>query len=246
VYNGTSTPYLARFDLLLGQWSQQTFSGWSTAFVGGYGGLAQDGRFIYGTDMETFGPGQQPSGLVRFDALGGPTIRFAEHRQPLDVCIGPDRMLYVLDGGGNPREWVYVFDLQSLSWARSIPVDRSDHRGIAVAMDGSILLADFTGQIRRYGSDGRLLGMLTVPALLGDIDVDSLGRIAVGTADSSVIITDLQLDRFAAFEVASTARQQVFVTWVEPVPEPAVWTLLGMGLLAIAARGRSRKGRAVR
>ena len=62
----------------------------------------------------------------------------------------------------------------------------------------------------------------------------------MGGSDSNVVVTDLLLDTFTVFNVASTPGQNIYVTWVEPVPEPALASLLGMGILAIALDRRTR------
>ena len=40
----------------------------------------------------------------------------------------------------------------------------------------------------------------------------------MGGSDSNVVVTDLLLDTFTVFNVASTPGQNIYVTWVEPVP----------------------------
>lgn len=231
VYNGTFTPTLARYDFGKSTWSQMSFNGWSTVNNGTYGGLSSSGRYVYATDMDTFGAASQ--GIVRFDTQGGATIRLANSIQPNDLAIGLNGVAYMLDGSGSPRDTVYQFDLNTLAPLASISVAFADHRAIAIAPDGSFFLADWEGVIRRYSPSGVLIDSLYVPgALFSDIDISADGELALGTGFvGEVILTDVNLDSFTRFQATdSDLGGETFVTWSNPVaiPEPSSFVTLLM------------------
>jgi hypothetical protein len=242
LYNGTFTPTLSRFDPATSTWTQTTAPGWSTVNVLEFGGIAQLGQQIFVTDMETFNTGGTPKGIVRFDLGTGTNSRFASTISPLDLSVGPGGVLYALDGAGSPRGTVYKFDSTTGLALGTVAVPTADYRGIAVAADGSFFLADYSGVISRFSSAGSLLDSLTVPGeALGDISLDSLGRIAIGTASSgNVIVTDMLLDSFTKFRATDSALGgSTFVAWTTPVPEPAT-AIVGLALMAVGVASRRR------
>jgi len=245
VYNGTFDPFLARLDLGAGTWTQQTFAGWSTVNNLSFGGLARLDAFVYATDMTTFGPGDLPSGVVRFDTAGGPTVRFAESIEPIDLAIGPDNVVYALPGAGLPNDSISRFDALSFAALGTVPIQFADNRALAVAADGSIFVATWDGTIRRYSAAGVLLDSLSVPAAhFADIDIDPSGRIALGTGfDGDIVLTDLALDVFTRFKATdSTFGGEVFVAWGPEsavIPEPSTGALLAMAVIILSGPLRS-------
>src|SRR5262249_56921664 len=59
VYNGTFTPALATYNPSTSSWTQQNYTGWSTANNVSYGGLGLYQNFIFASDMTT---GSDPAG----------------------------------------------------------------------------------------------------------------------------------------------------------------------------------------
>lgn len=219
LYNGTFNPYLARYDLTSQTWTQQTYPEWSTVNNVTFGGLSRLGSFIYATDMETFNGGEA-QGIVRFDITGGATIRFAQNIQPLDLNIGPNHVIYALDGAGLPNSTVYKYDALTGASLGTVPIEFEDNRAIGVASDGSIFTATFDGIVRHYSSTGNLLDSLDVGFELTDLDIDPLGRIALGTGNGEVVLTDESLNSFTHFHGAETKFGTLFVSWVVPEPSP--------------------------
>jgi hypothetical protein len=232
LYNGTSDPYLARYDLSTRTWSETTFGGWSTYNTSYDGGLGVLGQYIYATDSMTPGPGDLPHGIVRFDISGGLPVRFAETIDPVDLTIGPDRVLYAIERNS---PLVFRFDPITFATLGSLQLAGGDNRGIAVATDGSIFIAE-SSYLGRYSASGTLLGSLTVPNVsFTDIDISPSGQIALGTGFSGeVIVTDLDLDSFVKFRVTdSPLGGTTFVAWA--VPEPSTFTLLAIGAAGLTS-----------
>lgn len=241
LYNGTFTPSLARFDLTASTWQQTPIAGWSTVNDSLVGGIDQLGGTIYLSDMETFGTGQQPKGIVRFSLATGTFDRIATSIGPNDFDIGPSGILYALDGTASPRNTVFRFDPLTGASLGTVSVPALDYRGIAAAADGSFFLTSFSGIVAHYSATGTLLGSLTVGELLGDIDLDSLGRIAIGTANTgNVIVTDSTLSAFTRFRATDTAGGTTFVSWIPPIPEPST-ALFGLALSAVCGSSRWRR-----
>jgi hypothetical protein len=240
LYNGTFTPYLARYDLTSNMWTQQTYAEWSTVNNATFGGLSRLGSFIYATDMSTFNGGEA-QGIVRFDTLGGPTIRFAGNIEPLDLNIGPNHIIYALNGAGLPNNTVYKYDALTGASLGTVPIDFDDNRAIGVASDGSIFIATFDGIIRHYSATGSLLNSLDLTFQFTDLNIDPLGRIALGTDNGQVVLTDETLKTFTQFQATdSKLGGTVFVEWVVPEPSSVALFLPSLALVfAIRKRGKS-------
>ncbi len=240
VYHGTGSPVLERLDLETTTWTQQTFPGWSTTKTAP-AGLGQLGPYVFATDMDS------PGGVVRFDITGGPAVRFAETIQPLDLSIGPENVLYALDGRAALNDTVFKFDaltLEALGSVPILPIQSGTNNALAVALDGSIFVAN-GGAISRYSPDGELLASLLVPnAKFKDLDIDSYGRIALGSLGlAEVVLTDLSLDTYTRFRVSvepGGRATEVYVAWA-PVPEPGALYVC-LGLLTVCALRRRESG----
>jgi hypothetical protein len=234
LYNGTFPPYLSRFDIAGGTWTHQTFTNWNAS---GEGALTRLGQYIYAAD------GIAPSGVVRFDTSGGPTVRFAQSFEPQDINIGPDGILYLLAGNGAPRNVIHKFDPITFASLGDVPVlAGDDHRALAVSPDGSILLAGGDSYIYRFSASGALMDYLFVlNNHFIDIDIDPNGRVALGTTEGFIVLTDLALDSYSKIQVSEFARSgNVFVNWV---PEPSIVSLALVGILAIVvARKKTERG----
>ena len=199
LYNGTFDPYLAEYDSLTGTCIQQTFSGWSTVNNLSYGGLARAGNFVYATDMRTFGAGDTPQGIVRFNTSDGSAIRFAENDGGdfIDLNIGLDGYLYALDSDENS---LFTYDLQTLSLL-GITQLAEDVRGIAVDSNGGIYGSSFGDRsLYAFAPDGSVLNSLGIPSRpSGDIDLRGDGLLAAGSSDGDVIISNTNLTGFSTF-----------------------------------------------
>ena len=241
LYNGTFSPYLARYGVVAQTWTQQTFTGWSTVNNGSYGGIAKLGNGIYVSDMNT--GGATPQGIVRFDLGGGATTRFATTIQPKDLTIGPNGILYALDGAGSPTNTLYKFDPLSGTSLGTVSIDFDDHRAVAALADGTFFTASWGGLIRHYSATGTLLGSLTAPGEnFSDIDISATGQIALGTGfEGDVVLTTTTLTGFTKFRATdSTSGGTTFVAWVVPEPTALPMMMLGGGLLLAGLRRRPR------
>lgn len=245
LFNGYGTPYLARLDLGTLTWSQQTYPGWTSFARAGLGAV---GQFVFATDAT--GNQGDPQGIVRFDTSGGPTTRFAETIAPVDVAIAPDTTLYAL--ANQLGSWsAYRYDPATLAPLGSILLEgagaHDDLRALAVAPDGSIVVGTWEGEILRYSGAGLLLDSLSLPGMnFQDVDIDPLGRIALGTGGTGfdggkIVLTDLALDAASDFRATNNANGgSAFVAWI-PVPEPSTAALMTLGISLCALR-RPRSG----
>lgn len=99
IYNGTFNPYLSSYDSSSDTWTNRTSSGWSTVNNGSYGGIAAWNTSVFVTDMPTYGGEAQ--GVIAFDTVSGASTRFASNLDPVDLNVGQDGKLYVLDGSSS-------------------------------------------------------------------------------------------------------------------------------------------------
>lgn len=241
LFNGTFEPAAARFDLGTSTWTQTSIPGWSTVNATDGGGIDRVGQFLFLSDMETFGPGDQPKGVIRLDLTTGNSARFATAIAPNDFDIGQNGILYAIDGTGSPQNTIYKFDPFSGAALGTVSVPNLDYRGIAVAQDGSFFLTTLSGIVAHHSATGTLIKSLTVGESLADIDIDASGRIAIGTGSSgNVVISDTALNTFTKFSATGTGGGSTFVAWVQPVPEPTS-LLFGYGLFALISVRRFRR-----
>ncbi len=211
VFNGTFDPTLATFDRDSAGWSEQTALGWSNVNNLTYGGIAAFGRFVFVTDMRTFGDGgaDEAQGVVRFDLASGTWERFAESFEPIDLNIGLDGKLYALYPGGSPEgRFIEVYDPLTLAFVELIELQPifgfTGHRALAVDEQGTIYLADLDGDLAKFTREGEILAQtnLCVPnenCQLFDIDVAPDGRVAVSDRDGGITLTDTQFSAFDKF-----------------------------------------------
>ncbi|OKH36400.1 hypothetical protein NIES2119_17310 [[Phormidium ambiguum] IAM M-71] len=213
-YNGTFDPFLSIYDRSNGTWNDRTHPGWSTVNNVSYGGIAKYQNFAYATDMITFGTGDTPTGIVRFDLSNNTSARFADTQEYIDLTMGLDGILYALrnDSSSSGRT-VDAYDpvTMNLLWTTTLA---NDARGIAVNENGDIFAAAWDGNIRHFDYDGNQLNFRASGTTnLNDIDVSFDGKLIVGSRFGQVIITDESLASQTSFSVGS---DDVFVSFSTP------------------------------
>jgi hypothetical protein len=239
VFNGTFDPYLSEYDALANSWSHRTVAGLSIINNLAYGGLTTTDQFVFTPDHETAGDGDSPQGIVRFDRSGGPTVRFAEGIEPLDLNIGLDGLLYALHPIGSPGGTkIDVYNPTSLAYIRSLDIGRTFNRGIAVDFDGSIFVVSDNSAVYHFSPSGALLNSLGLSTgNTFDIDLAPDGKIAIGGRNAVVTVTNRSFSSAITFDLGIDS---VFVSFV-PVPEPSTALLtfaIAAFLAALAARRR--------
>lgn len=240
IYNGTFDPYLTTLTPTVGPgaatYDHHTFAGWSTVNNGTHGGIGVVGNFAFVTDAKTFGPGDEPMGLIRFDLTTFAAQRFATANDYSDLTIGQNGLVYALAGGG-PADHIDVFDPLTLSPIRSIPFSPgafgADIRGIAVDASENIYAAGWDRSIYHLDRNGAVVRSLPTGLNLLDIDLGLNGSLVVagGFTDGHVILTTTALNDFTSFPAGF---DQIHVAFTSPagVPEPSVLALTALGLAA--------------
>jgi hypothetical protein len=238
VYNGTFDPLLSKLDAASSSWTHRTYPGWSTFNNISYGGIAVRGNHAFVSDMETFGPGDTPKGIVRIDVTTGAGVRFAEDIQTIDLNLGADGLLYALhivDGNHTEGELIDVYDPTTLSFVRRLNV--GPHRAVDVNAAGELFLVDWNGMLEHRDPLGNVIKTKNLQSIeynLYDIDLGPGGRIAIGSRNADVILTDVSFNSLSSFDVGTQG------TFVAFVPEPAGASIAVIALSAVAAQRRRR------
>ena len=238
VYNGTFNPFLLRYDASTTNYTQTTFSGWSTLGNLTYGGIIQRGNFVYLGDMNTSqGPEQ---GILKVNLTTGEHSRFATGIEPSDINLGLDGLIYAINGAGSPTSSIFVFDPISESLVNTIGVPSGDYRSVAALEDGSIFTANLNGDIFHFDLSGSLINSLNVAGVeFSDIDINSSGEIALGTAiDGEIVLTTVDLTSYTKFQItegSSLLNGTVFVTWAQ-VPEPSTSAWIAFVFVLLVAQ----------
>jgi len=200
--------YLSRYDG--GQWSHVSTADWTQNWQGG---VTSYKNYIFATDYER--------NLVRFDLDDG----YAAERfgvtadnpfalEIIDINMGLDCKLYALEvdpGGGVPD--IHIYNPDSLAYLGKIDLtdylldffDDFDARGVAVAANGDIYLANTYSQIRHLDPDTvttvNILDDVVGSSGLTDIDISVDGQIVVGSRSATVAMTNLALDPPTTFPI---------------------------------------------
>lgn len=233
MYNGTFAALLTTLQPVTGQLENRSFPQWSTVNNGSYGGVGVFGNFVYATDMRT--SGAEAQGIIRFDLATGVDVRFAGTQEYRTLTIGGDALLYAIRDGFPSID---VFSPVTNTLLRTVNFSAlgTDPRGIAVGLDGTIYIADWSGTVYVLNAQGVVLNSRNFGVFgLNDIDLDISGRLAIGSAFSTVILSDLTLTSQSSFTVGFA--ENLHVAWVGAVPEPSSLMVFAMTVvIAIAAK----------
>jgi hypothetical protein len=198
-YNGTFDPYLSTYNSSTSTWTHNTFAGWSTANNVSYGGVASYLNYVYLTDMRTFGPGDTPSGIVRFDTSTNSFARFADTLEFIDLTMGLDGILYALSNERTVNAYNPI--TMDFLWTTTLA---QNVRGIAVNEAGDIFGASWNQNIYSFNCDGTQLASINSGTTnLTDIDVSFDGKLVVGAWSERVILTDESLSSVSSFAVSN-------------------------------------------
>jgi hypothetical protein len=226
IYNGTFYPYMTRWTPSTGDWTHDTYAGWDTGGLAGYGGIAAWQNYVYATDMA--GPPGDEGGLVRFNTADGTAARYIDYVDFIDVATGFDGNIYALE----PNErLVYEIDPETMAVERGFWLGAAC-RGLAVDAAGNIFGASLDSSIYEFNSSGGIINSID-PNVGGlfDVDVDANGALVAGGLTGWVVVSDETLQSFSTFR--ATYYLDTFVSFTTPVPEPASMgsALLGLALL---------------
>lgn len=192
IYNGTFTPALGTYNPSTSTWTQQPYTGWSTANNVSYGGVGLYQNYVFASDMTVGGdPAGQSNGIVRFDLTTGTATRFANGIDTIDVNVGLDGLVYALSG-----QTVRVYDPNTLALVRSATLPfGNDYRGVTANAAGEIFTANWANTVTRFTPGGSLVSSVSLYGPGGgvwfgnltDIDVASDGTLAVGSWSGHVV-----------------------------------------------------------
>ncbi len=229
IYNGTFDPYMTRWTPDAGEWAHDTYDGWDTGGLAGYGGIAAWQSYVYTTDMA--GPPGNDGGLVRFNTPNGTATRYFDYTEFIDVTTGFDGKLYALQ----PNErLVYQIDPGTMAVERAFWLGAAS-RGLAVDAAGNIFGASLDGNLYEFNSLGNIINVVN-PAVGGlfDVDLEADGALVAGTLAGWVVVSDETLQSVLTFR--ATYYLPTFVSFTTPVPEPASILVMMLGLALVPRR----------
>ncbi len=232
IYNGTFDPYMTRWTPGTGDWSHDTYTGWDTGGLAGYGGIAAWQNYVYATDMLTSGEPPNDKGLIRFNTADGTATRYFDYTEFIDVTLGFDGLLYAMR---TDEHGVYVISPETMTVQRSFQVVAAC-RGLAVDAAGNIFGASLDGNLYEFNWYGSILNAIN-PNVGGlfDVDLDANGALVAGTLAGWVVNSDETLQSFSTFR--ATYYIPTFVSFTTPVPEPTSAIAVFLGVLALRRRG---------
>ncbi|MEW8202530.1 MAG: hypothetical protein AB2697_07660 [Candidatus Thiodiazotropha endolucinida] len=225
LYNGTFSPYMSSYAPAAEppSWTHQTYPSWNTANNGSYGGIDVEENQVFVTD------GLADSGVVTFNTDSGTAFRFADGTESIDLTIGLDGLLYVLSPGGSPGgRTIDVYDPNTYGFVRLVDLTSifgwTEHRSIAIDVNGDLFIADWDGEIHKVNANGDLLQTISpacdwigreTPCSFTDIDISETGQLALGSRFGEVIVTDVNFSSVSKFQIGDRG------IFVEFVPQPA-------------------------
>jgi hypothetical protein len=218
VYDGTFNPVLRIIDPASGTSDSLTFPEWSTVNNGSFGGIAAFDRYVFVTDMWTYGDSDSGKGVIRFDVKGRSAVRFAGNLEPIDLNIGKDKLLYVLSPGGSPEgRIVHIFNPVDLTLIDTLNLAGifgwTGHRSIAAAANGDMFIADWDGDIQRIDSTGAIKDTAKTSAFFNDIDITRDGNLLLGDHSSILYVYDSSLTLVKSTHIPGSS--DIFVTPIE-------------------------------
>lgn len=223
IFNGTFHPDLASWDPVANSFKRLTVDQWSTVSNVTYGGIGSWQHYTFMTDMNTANAAAQ--GVVRVNRQDNSFTRFAESTQPIDLTVGQDGLLYVLDSRQSVEsggKFIDVYSPESLTLLRTVELERHV-REIAVGKDGQIFGGhpdvyhfDESGALTTQPLDNRGIGNF-----ITDMDIDAEGRLAVAT-EGKVLVTDSEFLSWTVISLAGSGNTSVaWTTATRPLPHAA-------------------------
>jgi hypothetical protein len=228
LFNGTFSLELSTYHAATGSWSSRTASNWSTVNDLSYGGVGAFGDYVYVTDMQTGNETPPDNGIVRFNLANGAVERFAAGTDYRKFTLGLDGLIYALgpqNGFGNPID---VFDPTTMARLMAVQAPVLDGRGVAVAANGQIYVADWYNTLYRLDPAGAVVNTLSMTDSLTDVDVSTDGKLVVGGRFS---VTILNADLTGVQPLAGLVANHVaFADPQIPAPRPVLGNLEGAAL----------------
>lgn len=245
VYDGVFTGGISVLNSNTGIWNQYQVPGLTAS---GNGKLAVMGDYAFAVDDYTVVT--QVSGIVRMNLTDGSWVRFGTNSslpqdQPIDLTLGPDGLLYALDGDGSPGGSGFdVFDPNTLNLVRHVdfPSDFAQGPGMASRMlrvdrSGNILLNELYGPLYKFSPSMNLLGTYqysTSPGpFVDDMNLAADGSVMITEFDGTVVTLDANLQQVGSFKTPGVSSYCDSYGGIVPVPEPAPPALF-IGMLGSA------------
>jgi WD40 repeat protein len=217
---GTFKPKILSFDGKVWTTLIEGIEGWGLQNNGSAGGFAVSG------DGSLFLPGMwivgSRTGIYKSSPDGKNFTFFEKAYWPMDLCVS-DGYIYAVENHQQSNK-VTLFDEKTGALTREVMLPVADHRAVAVAKDGSMFIADFSGLITHISRDGTVIAKVFVkadryndgdlsPINLNDIDLSPDGQhLAIGSSDGYVGVLPVDLKSFHLLRFGPFT-YNTFVAW---------------------------------
>ena len=231
-FNGTFSPELTTLHPHPRTFTSRTAPGWKISNNGSSGSVAafQGYSFVI---TESFGSGDPPSAIIRFNP-DGTSQEFAAaaafDTAYINLTVGLDGRLYALHTDNANRTAPYyadVFDPISLQKLRTVHLQvpavngssSADLRNLAVDSQGSLYVIDLYNEVYHFDVNGALLQSAShgQGGYTDDIKIDpSSGRllISIGTYGAKILQTDASLSSFRTLvQLDPNKFEECFITF---------------------------------
>jgi len=224
VWNGPFQPLLSTYESTSGTWVHHSFPGWSSINCLPCNGIDALARYVFVTDMTTFGG--EAKGIIRFDTADYSGQRSGGDQQYSDLSVGQDGLVYARRadlGDPPPPTVVDVYDPFTLVRLRSVTLGQ---RTLTITVDADGFIYGYRGgSVNQYDSSGNVIATypITDQGALYDIDLSRGGRFVLSASNGEVILTDRYFNRIGAFRILSGSF--AYVTTIDgnraPIPKAA-------------------------
>ncbi|MCV6636599.1 choice-of-anchor D domain-containing protein [Candidatus Albibeggiatoa sp. nov. NOAA] len=214
-FNGTFNPVMSTLIPSTGNFAiDLSFSEWSTANNGTYGGIAAFNDWVFVSDSRTFNGGEA-KGIVRFDLSNNSHQRFSDTEGYIQLTIGRDALLY----GLSDLSEILVFNPITLDLLNTIDLSGdlfvAGIRAIAVDSDSNIYGVSWNnGKIYAFDTNGSVLNSVNPNAgSLADINIDENNNLLVIEGwDGEVYWTNTNLDMPTLLPFTASESNAAFTT----------------------------------
>jgi hypothetical protein len=201
ISNGTSTPVLSLYTPETNTWQHIKAPSWSSDYDDG---IDSRGNHVFATNVST--NGSNSSGIVEFN-LDDNSVNYINGSNNENLTVGQNGFIYGFNSTG-----IHKHSANDFSLIKSITIDLSYIRAIAVNENGDVFTVNWEGDVNRYDENGNLIKSLNVTSGLSEISIRKSGQVMLSDNSGNIYFTTQSLDTYTS----STLRGE-FIDFVPDV-----------------------------